>query len=47
MFCKWLVYCLIGFNQPNRDDDDDDDDDDDGTVTENLSSMWSSLFETD
>ena len=45
MFCKWLVYCLIGFNQPNRDDDDDDDDD--GTVTDNLSSMRSSLFATD
>ena len=44
MFCKWLVYCLIGFNQPNRDDDDDDDD---GTVTDNLSSMRSSLFATD
>jgi len=43
MFCKWLVYCLIGFNQPNRDDDDDDD----GTVTDNLSSMRSSLFATD
>ena len=45
MFCKWLVYCLIGFNQPNRDDDDDDDDD--GTITDNLSSMQSSLFATD
>ena len=44
MFCKWLVYCLIGFNQPNRDDDDDDDD---GTITDNLSSMQSSLFATD
>ena len=44
MFCKWFVYYLIGFNQPNRDDDDDDDD---GTVTDNLSSMRSSLFETD
>ena len=38
-----MVYCLIGFNQPNRDDDDDDD----GTVTDNLSSMRSSLFATD
>ena len=37
-----MVYCLIGFNQPNRDDDDDD-----GTVTDNLSSMRSSLFATD
>ena len=40
IFCKWLVCCLTGFNQRNRDndeDDDDDDDDDDGTVTDNLS----------
>ena len=37
IFFKWLVCCLAGFYQPNRDgdddyddgDDDDDDDDDD------------------
>ena len=35
IFCKWLVCCLNGFYNPNRDDDDDgddhdhDDDDDD------------------
>ena len=28
IFCQWLVCCLTGFYQPNRDDDDDDDDDD-------------------
>jgi len=32
IFCKWLVCCLTGFYQPNRDNDDDDDDGDDDDV---------------
>ena len=47
IFCKWLVCCLTGFYQPNRDDDDDDDDDDDETIRACgvRESQWSDSFD--